>query len=229
MSHAVITIDGLAGTGKTTLARLLAQRLGFIFFSSGELYRVIGFLCLREGVNPDSNKDVQALLVRYRINFVVENDKLVVAVNGGRFYEELSAPEVSDATSRAAKHTEVRKRVVELQKALATQYSLVAEGRDMGTVIFPAANLKFFIEVEPEVKLQRRLAQMGASTMSEEELNQLKEKMKMEISDRDERDRCRPTSPTVPAPDAIIIDNSSGKLTELAENMYNRALERGLK
>jgi cytidylate kinase len=229
MAHEVITIDGLAGTGKTTVARLLAKRLGYMFFSSGELYRAIGFLCLREGVNPDMSDEVKAMLDRHLIAFEVSDEKLEVAVDGCKFYKELSAPEVSDATSRAAKHTEVRKRLIELQKALADRYSLVAEGRDMGTVIYPGAKLKFFLEVEQEVKVQRRLAQMGAAEMNPEELNHLKEMMKMEISDRDERDRCRPTSPTVPAADAIVIDNSSGKLTELAENMYNMALERGLK
>ena len=139
-------------------------------------------------------------------------------------------PEISELTSIAASYPEVRAALVDVQRSAFPGLPIVAEGRDMGTVIFPDAPLKFFLEVAPEVKLTRRIAQLSESKpdMSDQEAKGLKDKMKIEIEERDKRDAERDVSPTLPAEDAHTINNSSEELTRIVEKMYNMALERGL-
>lgn len=229
----VITVDGLAGSGKSTLARLLAERLGFVHFSSGLHYRAIGYLALREGLTPEFAAEAAKCLERHRIQLRVDGGLLI---DGAALGDELYQPRVSEMTSKFAALPEVRSALVRLQRDVFPGCPLVAEGRDMGTVIFPDANIKFFIEASCEVRVRRRLAQLGYETyeaalargLTENELNSLKKDIEIEIIERDARDCQRAIAPTVAAADAVTIDNSSQTLTQVVQCMYDAVASRGL-
>lgn len=227
----IITVDGLAGSGKTTLADLLAKKLGFIAFSSGALYRAVAYIALSEKADLEDADSVTQALSKHTLRLHKDNENAQhVSIDGKIVDSELRDPLVSEATSKVSRHASVRAQLTKLQQEVFQGFNIVAEGRDMGTVIFPESPLKFFVQVSEEVRIQRRLGQLikGKEGLSQHERNQLKEQMKIEVSERDKRDSTRLVAPTLPAPDAIIIDNSARPLTEIVENMYDFALKRGL-
>jgi cytidylate kinase len=231
-ARTVITVDGLAGTGKSTLSRMLAERLQYIHFSTGAVYRAAGYIVLENGADPADEQTVLQLLEEHQLSLVVGSCGVsaVVKVDGRELFGELQSPEVSQATSQVSSLPTVRKHLASLQREAFPGQSMVVEGRDVGTVIFPDAPLKFFIKVSQEVAIQRRLAQLSENMniSDEAELAQLKNKMKIEISERDKRDLQRAVAPTRPAESAIIIDNSSETLTQVVQNMYDAAAQAGL-
>lgn len=228
----VITVDGLAGTGKTTLSKKLAERLGYRHFSSGILYRAVGAIALRAGYDLQDSLAVGKILKEHTLELIgVKEYGSQIVVDGQPVGSDtLYGPEVSEATSIIAQLEQIRADLIAVQREVFPGENLVAEGRDMGTTIFPDAPLKFFVTIQEEVAIERRLTQIVAArgNISESELKSLKERMKIEISERDARDRARKVSPTLPAEDAIVIDNSSETLTRVVQNMYDAASERGL-
>lgn len=231
----VITVDGLAGSGKTTLSQALAARLGFVHLNSGLLYRAIALLTLRQGISPDAGREAAELVSRHKIELALD-DKLSsrVLIDGLDVSGELQGPRVSQATSVAAAKAEVRAALINTQRNAFAGKNMVAEGRDMGTVVFPEAKLKFFVQASPEVRAARRLKQLKEVAISrgegasETDLNVLKRNMEIEIYERDRRDASRLVSPVYAAPGAIIIDNSEQTLTEVVESMYDAVLKRNL-
>ena len=224
----VVTVDGLAGSGKTTISRMLAQRLSFAHLNSGLLYRAVAWLALRSSVDPNDGKALQALLGQHRLE--LRSDIQLSSrmwIDGADVTTQLHTPQVSEATSRAATRQEVRSSLVELQRGAFPGCSLVAEGRDMGTVIFPNAQMKFFIEASEEVRIQRRIAQLASPGASLEQANRLKNEMKIEIAERDKRDAERALAPVRAAPDAVIVDNSSQTLTQVLDSMYDALRKKG--
>jgi cytidylate kinase len=223
----VITIDGLAGSGKSSIARILAQRLSFIYFSSGLLYRVVAEATLREGVSESDHAQILKVLDRLKITLLQHpKGELAFKVDGKLINpQSFITPEISERTSQVAAIGEIRSKLVDLQREALPNCNLVAEGRDMGSVIFKDAQLKFFIEVDQEVRAKRRVLQLN---LSEKNAAFKEALIKKEISERDERDTKRSVSPTIKTNDAITIDNSSKDLTEVVENMYLIAKEKGL-
>lgn len=156
-------------------------------------------------------------------------------LDGADVSSELFTPEVSQATSIAARHPQVRSYLIAAQRSAFPGRSLVAEGRDIGTVIFPDAPLKFFVQADEAIRVERRLSQLtgdavegGDRKLTARELEELKAKLSMEISERDRRDSERAASPTKPAENAILIDNSREPLTEVVDRMYDFAAKGGL-
>ncbi|RMG39907.1 MAG: (d)CMP kinase [Candidatus Dadabacteria bacterium] len=230
-SRIIITVDGLAGSGKTALSRELAARLGYRHFSTGQLYRALGYLALKERVCPDNEDSVLKLLGQHEIKLIrTEDGGSAVAVDGHRLSEvELHQPQVSDATSKAAAHPAVRSALLQMQRCAFPGENLVAEGRDLGTVVFPDAAVKFFITADEEVRSARRLKQLseGTDKLAADGDNLLKKQLKVEIDERDRRDASRKVAPAVPADDAIIIDNSRQPLTAVVQTMYDAVAKNG--
>lgn len=223
----VITIDGLAATGKSSLAQALATKLNYTIFTSGLLYRLLGFAAKRSGINLDKEADLLSHFEKQKFEIALVGGKNRALLNSEDVTQDLFSTEISEASSRISVHPAVRNMLLNLQREVFPGKNIVAEGRDMGTVVFPEADLKFFIEVKPEMRIKRRLDQIRKGrTLPDEELKLLKEKMEIEVTERDIRDTERSVSPTIPAADAIIIDNGAETLTEVVEKMYDFCAKR---
>ena len=229
----VITVDGLAGSGKSTLSQLLAERLGFAHLNSGLLYRAVAWLALQRSVNPDREDALVKLISEHRIEIKAdERNSARILIDGQDMTDSLRSPHVSDVTSRASLHKGVRASLIVLQRSAHPGRGLVAEGRDMGTVVFPDAAVKFFVEASQRVRVERRLKQLygqNAPRGSDRSAKLLKANMEIEIIERDKRDCGREVSPTKAASDAIVVDNSGQTLTEVVDTMYDAVLEKGIK
>lgn len=217
----VIAVDGLAGSGKTSIARELAARLGYVHLNTGLLYRSVAWLILRAGLNPEAEAELGPLLRKHSISLALDQKLGIRAiVDGQDVTDELQKPEISQATSQAAQFAAVRESLRLAQRNAFPSHNLVAEGRDMGTVIFPDAPLKLFIEVSEQVRIERRLKQLGIAVPKDEAgLLKLRDKIRMEIIDRDKRDAERSLSPTLAAQDAVRIDNSLDPLDKVVERI----------
>ncbi len=206
----VITIDGPSGTGKGTLMQLLAQRLGWHALDSGALYRALAWVALQQGVGLDD----ALVLTGLAKNLAVEFRQGGVWLNGEDLSEAIRTEEIGLAASRVAAHPQVRAALLDWQRAWARPPGLVADGRDMGTVVFPEAPLKIFLDAAPEVRAERRYKQLNEKGLSAS-LHQLI----VDIRARDARDRSRLTAPLRPAQDAIVIDSSRMSIPEVFERV----------
>ena len=227
----VIAVDGLAGSGKTSISKALAARAGCVHMSTGMLYRAVGTLALRAGIDPRDAAALEAEIKRHRAELRLGPDRSSqVWLDGENISALIYTPKVSEATSVVSQHRVVRAGLVDAQRRAFPGQDMVAEGRDMGTVIFPDAAVKFFIQTAPEVRVERRMAQLygDVSGFSQDQLNRLKKELEVEVLERDERDANRALAPTVPAEDAILVDNSTEKLTKVVESMYDALVFRGL-
>jgi cytidylate kinase len=230
-NRVVVTVDGLAGSGKTTLSNMLADKLGFCHLNSGILYRAVGYLALSNQVSPKDAGALEGLLDAHQILLDLnEQGESVLSIDGTPYTSELQVPAVSESTSRCASMPVVRKFLEAAQRDAFPGRALVAEGRDMGTVIFPDAPAKFFIEADVSERVKRRIKQLSESNpkMSLKERNDLEKQMEIEIVERDARDTSRAIAPTVPAADAIIVNNSAQTLTRVIQYMYDSVASKGL-
>lgn len=203
----IVTIDGPAGTGKSTVARILASRLGFEFLNTGAMYRAVAHVCLQRHVDLNDVAAVGQVPADLEITFT--NNRLIL--NGRDVTETIRDQAVTQAASLVAANVQVRQRLVELQRAAARGVNLVTEGRDQGTVVFAQAECKFFLTASPEERALRRLRELqsnGESIALEDLLAQ------QEL--RDERDETRACSPLKPATDALVIDTTPMSLEEVA-------------
>ncbi len=240
----VITIDGPSGSGKSTLAKLLAEKLSYAHLNTGSIYRAVAYLAITNNVDCSDEESVLNLLKNAKIELKYSSHgEAETYLNGSVLGDEIRTVQISEGTSKVAVLKSVRESLKEIQRNAFPETGLVAEGRDMGTVIFPDATLKFYIDVDQDVRIERRLKQLEeahdkgikelgttktSTTKTTFDRNSLKEQMKIEIADRDKRDAEREIAPLKPAPDAIMIDNSLQTLTETLQNMYHHATQRGL-
>jgi cytidylate kinase len=199
----VVTIDGPSGTGKGTLGLALARELGWDFLDSGALYRLVGLLALKRGVALDDPAALHLLAARLPVEFRPDAAGTVILLEGEVVTDAIRTEVIGDAASRVAAWPEVRAALLDRQRELRQPPGLIADGRDMGTVVFPDAPLKIFLTASPEARAERRYKQLKGKG-NDVSLPALLE----DIRARDERDAGRAIAPLVPAPDAEILDTT---------------------
>lgn len=206
----IVTIDGPAGTGKSTAARCLAERLGFQFLDTGAMYRVVALRCLEQAANPESDEASGTLARSAEITF--EDCRTFL---GGRDVSQLiRETNVTQAASLVARNPSVRSAMVELQRAFATGRDIVTEGRDQGTVVFPLAELKLYLTADPVERARRRFDELRAQGQSVT-LEELLEQQGV----RDQRDQTRDVAPLRAADDAVVIDTTALSIEQVLEQM----------
>jgi cytidylate kinase len=204
MGH-VIAIDGPAGAGKSTIARRLAERLGYTFIDSGAMYRAVALWALRQNVSLDDAHRLEQLALAARIELLPQRG---VRLNEEDVSEAIRVPEVSAAASRVAAIRAVRSALVRQQKHMADTGNVVMEGRDIGTVVFPDARVKILLDADPRERVRRRAGEQPEVP---------REELAEQIAQRDERDRHRAESPLIQAPDAVYIDSTGMSADEVEE------------
>lgn len=209
-SFAIITLDGPAGSGKSTAARQLAARLGFDFLDTGAMYRAVAWKCLQQGLQTLSADEMGTVARTLSIAF---DDRRVLA-DGVDVTDDIRSEEVSVASSMVAVNPAVRDALVQKQREWAVGRNVVSEGRDQGTIVFPHADCKFFVTASPEIRARRRydeLSARGESAIFAELLERIRE--------RDLRDANRELAPLKPADDALSIDTSDLALDAVVDTM----------
>ena len=219
----VITVDGPSGAGKGTIAHMLADRLGWHLLDSGALYRVTGQACLIEGVSWDDDEAVTEVARNLDVAFTAaDNGEVLVAYKGRDVSREIRTEEGGRGASTVAAIPGVRTALLQRQREFQRPPGLVADGRDMGTVVFRDADLKFFLTASAEERAARRYKQLIAKGESVS-LPRLLE----DIEERDERDSKRDVSPLVPAEDAIVIDSSATPIPDVFAQVVQKVAEKG--
>lgn len=211
----IITVDGPSGSGKGTVSRILAKRLGWHLLDSGALYRLVALAGLLREFTPDDETGHAALAGGLDVRFEVDAEGAErVLLEGRDFTRELRAETTGNAASRVAAMPAVRQALLERQRAFAVRPGLVADGRDMGTVVFPDAPLKVYLTASAEERALRRYKQL-----KEKGLPANLAGLSQEILERDQRDSSRPVAPLRPAPDAVVIDSTGIAVDEVVDRI----------
>jgi cytidylate kinase len=212
----VITIDGPGGSGKGTLSSMLAHRLGWHFLDSGVLYRVLAYAAMQESIDLAEKKMLAELAKRLETSFIVTEDQEVkIALSGKDVTQQIRTEQCGNAASKVGAHPEVRAALLEAQRHFRRLPGLVTDGRDMGSVVFPDAILKFFLDASADVRAKRRHKQL-----QEKGIDVSLEMVLQEILQRDQRDRERPVAPLKPPENAIIIDTTYLNVQQTFERLW---------
>jgi cytidylate kinase len=204
----VVAIDGPAGAGKSTIAKRVAARLGFTYIDTGAMYRAVALWGLRQGVDMADMHRMEQLAIAARIDLVPGR----ILLNAEDVTEAIRTPAASDGASKVAVIPGVRRAMVAKQREIGQRTSVVMEGRDIGTVVFPDADVKIYLDANPAERVRRRLAESEAKGEKPAE-NQLAAQMR----ERDQRDSSRADSPLSQAPDAVYLDSTALNLDEVEE------------
>lgn len=199
----VVAIDGPAGAGKSTIARKIAEKLGFLYIDSGAMYRAVALWAFENGTSLDDAAHLEQLAQNANITL----DRGRVGLNGADVTEAIRTPEVSAAASRVAAIAGVRRALIAKQREYSEHSSVVMEGRDIGTVVFPNAKVKIFLDASTTERARRRQAESGGEVSA----------IERQIAERDNRDSTRAASPLMQAPDAVYVDSDGRSIDEVTE------------
>jgi CMP/dCMP kinase len=214
MRRVVVAIDGPAGAGKSTVSKRLARRLGYCLLDTGAIYRAVALCARRRAIDWEDAAEVAAIARDLEISFAFAGEENRVLLRGEDVSAAIRTPEMSTGASRVSAHPEVRAALLDLQRRLGADGGVVVEGRDIGTVVFPRAEAKFFVTATPAERARRRCLELRAGGQAADE-----DEVRRDIEERDRRDSTRAVAPLRPADDALIVDTSALAIDEVVERL----------
>ena len=217
----VIAIDGPSGAGKSTIARLLARRLGYTYIDTGAMYRAIGWKAKQEGIDPSDEAALQQLCARTDVSIQHDSDLQRVLVNGREVTGEIRTPEMGMLASAVSRSPAVRARLLTLQRGLGASGGVVMDGRDIGTVVFPGADVKFYLDASAEERGRRRWQELKEKGMDVDQAV-----ITEEIRTRDHQDCSRDIAPLKRASDACYVDSSAMTIEDVIAAMLSVCAEK---
>ncbi|OHB66885.1 MAG: cytidylate kinase [Planctomycetes bacterium RBG_13_62_9] len=222
MAEFVITIDGPAASGKSTVARLLAERLDATFLDTGAMYRAVTLAAVRDGADLSKKRQLFDVVKRHRFDFEAAQGRMLVQIDGRDVTDAIRDNELTAKVRYVAAAALVRGRLVQMQRDFARKYAkVVTEGRDQGTVVFPDAQVKFYLTASPAERARRRAAELRAIGADADVA-----RIQQEIESRDKSDESRAVGPLKPAPDAVMIDTTGLTIEQVVERLYQLVMER---
>ena len=223
MKNVIITVDGPSGAGKGTLCYALAEKLGFDFLDSGAIYRITALDALKKQVNLENEDAVEEVGRNLNVQFVPDNGEVNVILDGENVGDQIRTAEAGQNASKVAAFPKVREALLQRQRDFACEKGLVADGRDMGTIVFPEAQIKLFLDASAEERAKRRVKQLQLKGF-----NANFEQILGEIKERDYRDRNRAVAPLVPAKDALVLDSTHLSIDEVIRQALEYISSKGL-
>lgn len=213
-----IAIDGPAGAGKSTIAKLLAQKLGIVYIDTGAMYRAVALEAVRQGIDTKDKVKIAELADKIDISIKLTEAGQAVFLGEENVNSLIRTPEISIGSSNVATVPEVREKMVELQRAIASENNVVMDGRDIGTYVLPHANLKIFLTASVEERARRRYNELDGKTKSSITLQQVED----DIESRDLNDMTRECHPLKAADDAVIIDTTGVTIEQVVETIFEK-------
>jgi cytidylate kinase len=213
MKRLIITIDGPSGAGKTTASKILADRLGYKYIDTGALYRGVALAAISSGLNSDDDEGLFSLFKTLKMTFVAGEKGLRLLLNDSDITDQIRTPEISMVASAVSARPVVRNYLLNLQRDLGRDKNVVFEGRDMGTVVFPNADVKFFLDASLKTRANRRFKELSSTTP------QSLEAVETDMRRRDKNDSTRDLAPLKPAADAIRIDSTDLAIEDVVDRM----------
>jgi len=223
MKNVIITVDGPSGAGKGTLCYALAEKLGFDFLDSGAIYRITALDALKKQVNLENEDAVAEVGRNLNVQFVPDNGEVNVILDGENVGDQIRTAEAGQNASKVAAFPKVREALLQRQRNFACEKGLVADGRDMGTIVFPEAQIKLFLDASAEERAKRRVKQLQLKGF-----NANFERILGEIKERDYRDRNRAVAPLVPAKDALVLDSTHLSIDKVIRQALEYISSKGL-
>jgi cytidylate kinase len=216
----IVAIDGPSGSGKSTVAAMLSKKLGYIHLDTGAMYRAVALAAAMDNTPYDDSNRLDMLCERIRIEMRQHEDGVSIYLNGRDVTDEIRSPEMSLGSSAVSSVPEVRSHMVRLQREIGSSGGIVAEGRDMGTVVFPDTPAKFYLDASPDERARRRWLQLKDMGMNEDS-----DKVRREMEERDQKDADREHSPLKRADDAIHIDTTGMTIDQVVEELAGKVKE----
>lgn len=217
----MITVDGPSGAGKGTLCHALADKLGFDFLDSGAIYRILALAALKQQIDFEDETALAELGRRLEVKFVPQGNEVQVILDGENVGDQIRTAQAGQNASKIAIYPKVREALLQRQRDFSSEKGLIADGRDMGTIVFPHAQIKFFLDASAEERTKRRVKQL-----QEKGFNANFDEILAEIKERDFRDRNRPIAPLVPATDAVILDSTHLSIEEVIQQALDHIAQK---